>query len=353
MPQPSAKWTNAAPSHYYEACESGEEYEELEDYAVKDTEVGIFVAYKPPRRDEACRICKILDGRGDTHQLYDLHLHNFPTGCPRYIAMSVDERFKMACDANLCLRCHDPSYVRKANDQNHKQFCQILVRGKGRFSCQSQGCNTHLWICLRHKPDNARTLQKFKEEYQAKFNLEFGLAIIVPMFVKHSKVNRKEKKKLNVAKNIDSKNKIKVGQVPNSEVLPDPVTSSSNGPGDENSMTVKKPKNLSSNQALKKLKNKICSKGSDKENVRPVPKGRAQFIIGYTKGKTRGLLTLYDTGCGSVLFKDGVPQKELGSVLKTKGPFLVKGVGDTSVKVNDEVMCAVSLVDSMKQALKG
>ena len=99
---------------------------------------------------------------------------------------------------------------------------------------------------------------------------------------------------------------------------------------------------------MRKLKNTIGSK-SDKENIRPVPKGRAQFIIGYSKGKTRGLLTLYDSGCGSVLFKDGVPQKELGSVLKTKGPFLVKGVGDTSVKVNDEIMCPVNLVDVLNK----
>jgi len=37
---------------------------------------------------------------------------------------------------------------------------------------------------------------------------------------------------------------------------------------------------------------------------------------------------MYDTGCGSVLFKSGVPEKELkGCVLKTKGPFTVEAVG--------------------------
>ena len=112
-------------------------------------------------------------------------------------------------------------------------------------------------------------------------------------------------------------------------------------------------KTMSPNQALSKLKKKMSANGI-KEEVRPVPKGRAQFIIGYTKGKTDPLLTLYDTGCGSVLFKEGVPQHQLGpSVLKTKGPFVVKGVGDTTVKVNDEYMCSVDLCDGARQAMEG
>ena len=35
------------------------------------------------------------------------------------------------------------------------------------------------------------------------------------------------------------------------------------------------------------------------------------LMLGYTKAKTRPLLTLFDTGCVSVLFCEGVSQKEL------------------------------------------
>ena len=66
------------------------------------------------------------------------------------------------------------------------------------------------------------------------------------------------------------------------------------------------------------------------------------------------MLHLYDTGCGSVLFKIGVPEKELkGCVLKTKGPFQVGGVGGTSVKVNDEFMVTISLADNTRQICEG
>jgi hypothetical protein len=77
-------------------------------------------------------------------------------------------------------------------------------------------------------------------------------------------------------------------------------------------------------------------------------------MIGNSEGKTRDLLTLYDSGCYSVLFAKGVPEKELGpAVMKTKGPFQVNAVGDTSVTVNNEWMCSIGLIDGTRQVLEG
>ena len=88
--------------------------------------------------------------------------------------------------------------------------------------------------------------------------------------------------------------------------------------------------------------------------ARELPKGAAQFILGYTKGSTRPLLTLYDTGCMAVLFKEGVPGKELcPAVLMCKGPIYVNGVGNTQVMVNDEYMCSVPLNDGSNAVLEG
>ena len=115
------------------------------------------------------------------------------------------------------------------------------------------------------------------------------------------------------------------------------------------------PKNkfLSSEQALNKLRKKLTAAGVDDELV-PVSKGSAQFMLGYSRGLTRSLLTLYDTGCGGVIFREGVPQKELaGSTMKTPGPFTVNGVGDTPVTVNDEWTCAMELCDNTRQVMEG
>ena len=83
-------------------------------------------------------------------------------------------------------------------------------------------------------------------------------------------------------------------------------------------------------------------------------KGAPQFMLGMAQGRTRPPLHLYDIGYSSVLFKSGVPKKELnGCVMKTKGPFFVGGVGGTSVKVNDEFMVTVSLTDGTLQIMEG
>ena len=111
-------------------------------------------------------------------------------------------------------------------------------------------------------------------------------------------------------------------------------------------------KSISSKEATRKLKKKLRSSKESVE-LKPVPEGRAQFMMGQTKGRTRPLNILYDTGCYSLLLKEGV-QHELGkSVLKTKGPCVVNGVGNTSVKVNDEWLTTLELLDGSRQIVEG
>ena len=112
-------------------------------------------------------------------------------------------------------------------------------------------------------------------------------------------------------------------------------------------------KNLSSSQAFNKMKIKLKKQGINQE-LRPMPHGSPLFMLGYAEGYTRPLLHLYDTGCGSVLFRSGVPEKEMkGCVLKTRGPYTVGAVGGTSVQVKDEFMVTVNLANGSRQVLEG
>ena len=116
---------------------------------VASTATGL-AAYNPPKKDNECRICKVLESEGDTDDLYEEHHHNYPTGCPRYIKMSIVERYQAACKAKLCLKCHDPSYTYKRYDKNHK--CPADSK-KTKFSCKS--CSFHMWVCQRHQSDQS------------------------------------------------------------------------------------------------------------------------------------------------------------------------------------------------------
>ena len=61
--------------------------------------------------------------------LYDDHYSNYPTGCPRYIELSVEERFEVAKEVKLCLSCHDPKYTWKFKDSVHLKDC-VVKKGK-------------------------------------------------------------------------------------------------------------------------------------------------------------------------------------------------------------------------------
>ena len=326
-----------------------------------------LVAYKPPRRDEECRICNTLETRGDTTNLYDNHLHNYATGCPRYIELSVKERLRICREAQMCLKCHDPKVIFKPSDKNHD--CPIKPGKKNkRYSCTRDNCTNHLWICNWHKEENEEKLLEFKKDFSKNFNLEFGLTVMnipaqdnspkVVLFDKNpatkhvqadakagakSKVRKKAKRVSKVEVKLKVKKAIPGLLRPEKTSSPVVATSST-----ENNFV---PTNEAT--AYKKLKKKLSATGSNEE-LRPISKGRPQFMIGATKGKSRPLLTLYDTGCGSVLFREGVPQNELSpSVLRNKGPYIVGGVGDTAVKVNDEWMCSTSIVDGTRQVWQG
>ena len=140
-----------------------------------------MVAYNPPRRDEGCRVCLTLEGRGDTNQLYDNHIHSFPTGCPRYISFSIEEMQKVAAEAKLCLKCHDPEYVWRKNDRDHNCPVKPGMNRKSHYTCTDQSCTNHMWICSRHKQQNLEKLKSFKEEIARKYSLNFGYVVSCPI----------------------------------------------------------------------------------------------------------------------------------------------------------------------------
>ena len=307
---------------------SEDEDSEDEEENFYDEEYPAHIAFKPPRRHENCRVCQQLEMDGDTRDLYDNHIHSYPSGCPRYIQMTLKERFQLCKRARICKRCHDPDYTFKPYDKNH----DCPGHGsKGKYSCTK--CDLHMWICDTHKEDNQEALEKFRDKYKTDCNLEFGLVVIGSVFGPISPICKKAKF---VKKPTTYHSKSTDKNQENLRKSNDPLNS----------------KSISTTEATRMLERKLSDSG-EKIELRPIPAGRAQFMIGQTRGKTGPLNILYDSGCYALLLREGV-QTELGaSVLTTKGPFIVNGVGNTSVKVNDEWQTTLPLIDGSRQAVQG
>ena len=346
-------------ANYQNTIEESDEEENVSESTYFST---ALIAYKPSRRDERCRVCRQLEEEGDTTDLYDEHLHNYPSGCPRYIQMNIRERSRICYEAKICMKCHDPEYVYQYNDDNHEIACK-----QSNYTCRNSKCSFHMWVCVKHQNDNEEALEKFKNKYEKDHKLNFGLLVYIGSLHGHiypgQAVTKRKKNVSRYLQNLARSRKNPRLNVNDEyiKVLKQRENFNENNKGggsfskktSQESKQSRSSRRISCKEATRILRHKLAQEEGSEIDLKPVPKGRAQFMIGQTKGKSGPLNILYDSGCYALLLKEGV-QKELRiSVLKTKGPFYVKGVGNTTVKVNDEWMTSLPLLNGSRQAVEG
>ena len=71
------------------------------------------------------------------------------------------------------------------------------------------------------------------------------------------------------------------------------------------------------------------------------------------KGKTKPVMTFYDSGCSHAVFKEGIPKEQLRGHVVAKGPFSIDGVGGLATTANDEWIVTVPRADGKKQLIQG
>ena len=271
-----------------------------------------YQTYKGPSKLPSCRICKTLETRGDTTNLYENHLGNYATGCPRYAALTTEERFEVTKESKICLRCLDPKSTYVYRD-GHKG-CQVSKTKKNRFSCTNTNCSWHSWICYSHKDENKELMNKFVAELSKK-------GLVFTFF-----------------------------------------NSSANSCADESQALKSKPQanpkipclrdtsnDLTREQAVEKLL-KLTPNGVDLDTE---PKGAPMFMFGCAEGKTRAIPMLYDSGCSDLLLEDGVPGNELEGVKVANGPFVIGAVGGVKVMARDAWMVKCKMMGGGSQVLEG
>ena len=145
-----------------------------------------IVHYGTPKRLPECRICKQLETQGDYRNLYDDHHGNYPTHCPRWAEMPMDERLTILQQAGYCDHClHPQKRFRNAREvQEHKRDECSVTKKKNRYTCTVPNCSAHSWCCKTHRHKNEELLQAFKEEAK-KRDQHFSFALIHAMSAMH------------------------------------------------------------------------------------------------------------------------------------------------------------------------
>ena len=120
------------------------------------------------RINAECRICKILKTLSN-HEgaLYADHYGNFPTHCPQWARMDINEKKKTALAAEYCLRCFASRiFVKTGMDavKHHEDECYVKVKNKDKFTCLNQTSLQHSLICSEHTDENSPLLEAIRKE---------------------------------------------------------------------------------------------------------------------------------------------------------------------------------------------
>ena len=120
--------------------------------------------------------------------------------------------------------------------------------------------------------ENQEALERFRERYKKDFSLDFGLVVIGSVFGHISPFNDAEDFRpgntplsANMSRSMDRKN---------------PTKKTSRKFNNSHSS-----KSISTTEATRMLERKLSDSG-EKIELRPIPAGRAQLMIGQTRGKT-------------------------------------------------------------------
>ena len=249
------------------------------------------IFFKTAQRYDECRVCIHLEGSGQNYPgLFENHLSNYATGCPKFIESSTELRKSLAMKIKLCRQCFHPDVV---FTRDHLASCPFSKK-KNSYSCLNRNCKEHMWICLPHKAENREAMDRFRRDLHRK---GFSLAL---------------------------------------------TSSMSSMPSQQGTQML--------NKAVRKIRRVEKKKGAE---VVPVPEGEPMFLFHPTKGKTEAVNTFYDSGCSHAVFKQGIPGDQLRGQVVNKGPFQIGGVGGLVTTAYDEWVVSVERVDGKKQLIQG
>ena len=253
--------------------------------------VTVEVFFRSAQRFDDCRVCTHIEATtGAQPGLYENHLSNYATGCPKFIEASTEFRKNIANKIKLCRQCFHPDVI---FNKDHISVCPFAKK-KNNYSCRNKNCKEHMWICLLHKRENKESMEKFKKSLQRK-----GLILTYTADASLSPA------------------------VNNAQLL---------------------------NQAVRKIRRVEKKKGVE---IVPVPEGRPMFLFHPTQGKTHAVNTFYDSGCSHAVFENGIPGQQLRGQIVNKGPFSIDGVGGLVTSAMDEWVVSVPRTDGKKQLIQG
>ena len=209
------------------------------------------IFFKEAKRFDDCRVCNHLSATDrNARDLFEKHTSTYATGCPKFSESTIEKRRSLVDKVKLCPQCLHPDII---FDRSHLKDCSFSKPNKkNKYICSKSNCKTHMWICLVHKNDNSRHMEKFRQDL-----LRNGQS-------------------LGFTSNLPT--------------------------------NLLQTEHCAFNAAVRKVRRSEKKKSVE---IIPVPDGEPMFLFHGAQGRNRPVNTFYDSGCSHAVFKSGVPGTEL------------------------------------------
>ena len=266
----------------------------------KNPPVSVSQAENQQRRKVLdCRVCKQLQADGYGERLFEDHLSAEVTGCPLFIKMNTEERNNVVFKSRLCGRCLKVDVICAGRNEfyEHRKNC----KGPGSdYTCGGDRCKFHVWVCKLHAARNTEKMKIHSKEMQDR-GLSMGL-MNIPV------VNAASTNNVTQLKTID--------------------------------------------QAIRQLVDDGIKQPGCRWVNQP-PKGSPMFMFTRCKGKKDGANLFFDKGCGTAVFRKGIPGRELDGVMLAQGKIPIGGVGGIEIFAEEDWLVSLERDDGQRQLVQG
>ena len=101
-------------------------------------EIKGMTVFKNPQTFSDCRICDLyVDNPPGTLQPYGNHLSNWITGCPIFMSLTTNEKYKKAREAEFCVNCFDNN-IKFSGGQHINKDDNVIVKTINTILCFSR-----------------------------------------------------------------------------------------------------------------------------------------------------------------------------------------------------------------------
>ena len=119
---------------------------------------------------------------GGHTNLYQNHLGMYLHKCPKFVAMTQEDRQQTCKDAQMCLAyLHPKVYYSNPHYSDCKKRKAVKCGVRDEYTCQVTVCSNSIWTCVRHKdgPTNTFTIKKTWDEMVQR-GWTMGMVTIMP-----------------------------------------------------------------------------------------------------------------------------------------------------------------------------